>query len=80
MCEYKEVLFQNMRSLAEFIQNRLEQPVKVHLLPYHRLGESKLSHLEKEAPPYRASPPSDEHMEFLRSLIADYGLEVVIGG
>ena len=70
----------NMKALAEFILHKLEQPVKVHLLPYHQLGESKISHLEKTEERTQVAPPSDAHMESLRSIVAGYGLEVIIGG
>ena len=50
------------------------------VLPYHRLGESKSDRLEKTVGRFRAEPPSDEHVEYLRSIIADHGLNAVIGG
>lgn len=70
----------NMKALAEFILNNLEQPVKVHLLPYHQLGESKIDMLEKAEERPQVTPPSDTHMESLQSTLVGYGLEVVIGG
>ena len=70
----------NMKALAEFILHKLEQPIKVHLLPYHQLGVSKLDHLERTEKPPQTVPPSDDHMNDLRGVIEGYGLEVVLGG
>lgn len=70
----------NVRSLCRFIEEKLEQPVKVHLLPYHQLGESKNDHLESEKPKTSITPPSDMHMEYLKNIISNYRFETVIGG
>jgi pyruvate formate lyase activating enzyme len=71
---------ENMEALGEFITQKLDQSVKVHLLPYHNLGESKNDRLEKTEGRIQVNPPADEHMENLRNIIAGYGLEAVIGG
>lgn len=71
---------ENMRMLAEFIQNKLERPINVHLLPYHRLGESKLDHLERPGKRSELVPPSDDHMKELSGILESYGIETVIGG
>ncbi len=71
---------ENMRALSEFIVSRLDTSVKVHLLPYHRLGESKNDRMERSEGRMQAEPPSDAHMEKLRAIVAGFGLEAVIGG
>jgi pyruvate formate lyase activating enzyme len=52
---------------------------EVHLLPYHRLGESKYAKLDRE---YRceAVTPDDELVERLVSLLESRGLRVTVGG
>ncbi|HHU04952.1 MAG TPA: glycyl-radical enzyme activating protein [Clostridiales bacterium] len=70
---------ENMDALARFIVENLGKDVKVHLLPYHHLGESKTERMEQEVT-FTTDVPTDEHMEELRALIASYGLNAVIGG
>ncbi len=52
---------------------------KVHLLPYHRLGESKRDSLG-ETDYFSVDPPSDEHMEKLKALVESRGMACQIGG
>jgi pyruvate formate lyase activating enzyme len=51
----------------------------VHLLPYHRLGESKYSKLGK-AYSCEGGTPDQEAVENVRKTLASYGLEVQVGG
>lgn len=37
----------NIAATAQFIATELDKSIKVHLLPYHRLGEAKYEGLEK---------------------------------
>ena len=71
---------ENIVATALFTASRLGPEVRIHLLPYHRLGESKNDRLEAESGRFRAEPPLPERMEKLRALMAGYGLEVVVGG
>ncbi len=69
---------ENIIRTANFIKE-LGKSIKVHLLPYHRLGETKYERLEKPGMP-RIEPPTEERMEELRQLVASFGLTVAIGG
>jgi len=53
---------------------------EMHLLPYHRLGESKYSFLEREYPMWDAATPSDEELEKARRMLTDIGLSIAIYG
>jgi pyruvate formate lyase activating enzyme len=70
----------NLEALARFVLTRLGPDVKIHLLPYHRLGESKLDRLESGAGRFAGEPPTAEHMKRLQAYLEGFGLEVVIGG
>jgi pyruvate formate lyase activating enzyme len=70
----------NMNSAARFIADELGKEVKIHLLPYHRLGETKYERMEKPGGCVRIEAPSDERMEALKKIFESYGLTVVIGG
>ena len=71
---------ENVRATAEFIAHELNDSVRVHLLPYHRLGEAKYERLEKESQSVSLEPPSDERMSELQKIVESYGLTTVIGG
>ncbi|MFP4640900.1 MAG: glycyl-radical enzyme activating protein [Dehalococcoidia bacterium] len=70
---------ENIEATAQFIANELGSSMNVHLLPYHRLGETKYPRLEKD---YGASidPPGDEEAEKLKGIFESFGLTVYIGG
>jgi pyruvate formate lyase activating enzyme len=71
----------NIDALAGFIVNELSPFLQVHLLPYHRLGESKVQQLERGNHPLSATPPDEEHMLSLKQIMEARGLKkVVIGG
>lgn len=70
----------NINSTARFIATELDKSIKVHLLPYHRLGEGKHIGLEQPDNGFSSTPPSEEHMNELKEIIESYGLTVVIGG
>jgi pyruvate formate lyase activating enzyme len=69
---------ENISRTAQFIKE-LGKPIKVHLLPYHRLGETKYERLEKPGT-LKITPPTEAHMEELRRLVESLGLTEVIGG
>jgi len=58
----------------------LDRSIKVHLLPYHRLGETKYERLEKPSAIFSTEPPSDARMAELQHVFASFGLTAVIGG
>ena len=70
----------NLNAAARFIANELGREVKVHLLPYHRLGETKYERMEKPGGCVRIEPPGDERMQELKQMFESYGLTVLIGG
>ena len=54
---------------------------KIHLLPYHRLGQDKYEGLGRAYPMGDIEPPSKEHMETLKKAVhAVSGLDCQIGG
>jgi pyruvate formate lyase activating enzyme len=71
---------ENLNLAAGFIANELGIEVKVHLLPYHRLAETKYERMEKPGGSVRIEPPSDERMEALKKMFESFGLTVTIGG
>jgi pyruvate formate lyase activating enzyme len=71
---------QNIHAVADFVATELGKSVPVHLLAYHRLGESKYERLGKEVKSLSIIPPTDEHMLEVQKIAASYGLETYIGG
>jgi pyruvate formate lyase activating enzyme len=71
---------ENLNAAAQFIVDELGNEVKVHLLPYHRLGESKYERMEKSGGCARIEPPGEERMEALKKMFESFGLTVTIGG
>lgn len=69
----------NIRAMASFVRERLGQDVRVCLLPYHRLGESKNESLGR-TPDMSVDIPSDAYMQQLKEMVEGYGLTVQIGG
>ena len=70
---------ENIRATARFVKEELGPDVGIHLLPYHRLGESKNESLGKVMD-LSVSVPSDEHMQGLKRIVESYGLYCQIGG
>ncbi len=71
----------NIRKMCMFIVNKLGTDVKVNLLPYHNLGDSKLDRMEQN--PYNrfeAERPTEEHMNELAAIVESYGLECKTNG
>jgi pyruvate formate lyase activating enzyme len=69
---------ENIVATARFIVNELDS-IKVHLLPYHRLGETKYARMEKPKS-ISVQPPSDERMEEIKRVFESFGLMVNLGG
>ncbi len=70
---------ENIAATARFVKEELGPDVGIHLLPYHRLGESKNESLGKVMD-LSIEVPSDEHMEHLKSIVESSGLYCQIGG
>jgi pyruvate formate lyase activating enzyme len=70
----------NMVATALFIATELGDSTKVHLLPYHRLGETKHERMEQPNKSLATEPPSEEQMEETRDVFESFGLEVHLGG
>jgi pyruvate formate lyase activating enzyme len=71
---------ENIEATAKFIATELGTLIKVHLLPYHRLGETKYERLEKQGNSISFESPSEEHLSKLKQTVESFGLTVVIGG
>ena len=70
---------ENISATARFVRDELGSDVRICLLPYHRLGESKNESLGKEMD-LSTQPPSDEHMQSLKALVERFGITAQIGG
>lgn len=73
----------SIAAIARFITEDLSPTVPLHLLPYHRLGESKGESLELPENAYllHIDPPTSEEMDALAQLARSIGVETVhIGG
>ena len=64
---------------AFLLPHRMHFLIPMHLLPYHRLGESKNESLGK-AMDLSIEVPSDEHMQRLKAIVESFGVECQIGG
>ena len=71
---------ENIGETGRFVATELDASVTVHLLAYHRLGESKYERLGVTGKNMSIIPPTDEHMLEIRDILASHGLEVQIGG
>ncbi len=69
----------NIAATAKFIRDELGTDVKVCLLPYHRLGESKNESLGHEMD-LSIDIPTDAYMQELKALVESYGLKAQVGG
>ncbi|MBE7016550.1 MAG: glycyl-radical enzyme activating protein [Ruminococcaceae bacterium] len=70
---------ENIAATAKFVAEELIGEVKIRLLPYHRLGESKNENLGNDTK-LNIEVPSDEHMEHLKAVAESFGVQVQIGG
>lgn len=70
---------ENIRETARFTKEELGDDVGIHLLPYHRLGESKNDSLGKKMD-FSIEIPTDEHMQHLKAIVEGFGLYCQIGG
>lgn len=70
---------ENISATARFVAEELGRDVKIRLLPYHRLGESKNESLGKGME-LSIQVPDDEHMQSLKAIVESFGLYAQIGG
>jgi pyruvate formate lyase activating enzyme len=69
---------ENLRASGAFCAEIGPAVRMVQLLPYHRLGVAKYERLQKKYELESIMPPTDEHMEWCKSIIESYGLRVKI--
>lgn len=69
----------NMRATAEFIQN-LANVQGVDILPYHRLGVTKWSQLDRSYRLPETAPPSQDYVLTRVEQFQSLGVEVTVGG
>lgn len=71
---------EEIRDIARFAAT-LPGVVRIHLLPYHRLGQDKYDGLGREYLMPDILPPTNEHMEMLKRVVeANCSIECQIGG
>jgi pyruvate formate lyase activating enzyme len=66
---------ENLRAVARFVADELDPSVRVHLIPYHRLGSSKIERLESATPQPSIEPPAAERLAELKRVVESFGLE-----
>lgn len=71
---------ENLQTTARFVATELGSSAKVHLLPFHRLGETKYQRLERPSSPVSINPPSEEDMRLHSEIFSSFGLNVQVGG
>lgn len=71
---------ENLQATARFVATNLDPSKKVHLLPFHRLGESKYLRLERQVRPVSIDPPSEEDMRRHLEIFSSFGLNAYKGG
>ncbi len=59
---------EEIRDIAKFADT-LNKVARIHLLPYHRLGQDKYTGLGRDYELTELRPQSDEHMEVLRKTV-----------
>jgi len=67
----------NLKQIAAHLAGSFPE---VHLLPYHRWGESKRELIDSPQPSLQLDPPSEDDMEALRRIFEERGILVRIGG
>jgi len=69
---------EEVESIAEFARGLKIK--EVHLLPYHRLGESKYSQLGRNYKLKGTTPPTESTIFRLKEIVESYNLKVCVGG
>lgn len=70
---------EEIEEIARFAAG-LKNVTKIHLLPYHRLGQDKYAGLGRNYEMGHITPPTDEKMQILKRVAEQSGLTCVIGG
>ncbi len=70
---------EEIAQIAEFA-SKLKNVKRIHLLPYHRLGQDKYAGLGRNYEMASIVPPEDAYMLNLKSVAESKGLECIIGG
>ena len=71
---------EEIAGIAKFA-DKLTGVKKIHLLPYHRLGQDKYDGLSREYQMKEILPPQPEHMEMLKKMVENVSnLVCQIGG
>ena len=70
---------EEIAQIAKFTAE-LKNVKRIHLLPYHRLGQDKYEGLGRNYEMSHISPPDDDYMNKLKAVAESFGLECVIGG
>lgn len=70
---------ENIKGIAAFVSS-LDSTGEVHLIPYHRLGESKYTSLGKEYPLAHLKTLDKDSLRVQSRIIEEYGLKVQLGG
>lgn len=65
---------ENITAVGKFVKEQVSRCTQIHLLPFHRMGESKFEQLENEPNGFHSEVPSDAKMEELRDIIRGFGL------
>jgi pyruvate formate lyase activating enzyme len=71
---------ENLQATAQFVATELDSSTKVHLLPFHRLGEIKYYRLERPGNPVSIDSPGEEDMKQHLEIFSSFGLNVQEGG
>lgn len=69
----------NLKESARFCSD-IKNLVRVDLLPYNPMSESKYLRLNRRYPLKGLKPPSEEEMDNIRRIFESFGLRVQIGG
>jgi pyruvate formate lyase activating enzyme len=69
----------NIKETCEFLQ-KLDNIIRIHLLPYHKGGEAKHKRLGKSESLNGFKSPTEEEINTLKKIISEYGFSVRIGG
>jgi pyruvate formate lyase activating enzyme len=69
----------NVRATAAFVAG-LSSLEALDILPYHRMGEPKWRHLDREYRLHGVHPPDRERVYELAEIARSYGIEVTVGG
>ncbi len=67
----------NLHQISTYLEGSFQE---VHLLPYHRWGESKRKIIDSSQPALQLDPPSQEDMEKVKMIFEEKGIMVKIGG